>query len=545
MPSATRYAVLLTLPLLLCLPPPARSADDPAATVSPRARRLLSLLREGGTVRLVAFGDSLTAGWGTDGRHVYYRIAADALQYAFPQSRLEVVIHGHPGETTQGALERFEEEVVAARPDLLLVQFGGNDKGYGRRLGAFRQDLGELLRRAQEETEAVVVACLPPIVDPDPDNPWNAAARAVAAAQRVPAADLDRAIRTTDPDCRGPFPYGSHPGSFTHVVMGREVLRAVREALGLPQSLACRVRGGSTLSASRTCDVEVTAASLSDQPLTGTAQLQWQDEVREEPLRLAPRQRDLLPRSLPLPEFTGLAVSFPVRLLSRGDGLGNLEVRWLTLAPAVRADSVADTADPSALTWHPLSPQCFSFGRTLWRGPGDLSARFAVAVLPDRLRFLIEVADDDLSAATGSDPSQGDSAELYLDLRPDADQGKPVYSRQVVALQVSPPTAAGPSRWQPMQELPPELRALAVDCQATREGYRVQVDLPLSVLKATRGETWEGLGFDVGVNDADAGGQRKSQLMWTGYPDNYLNPGYLAGLYTREVPTGAVRQTLR
>jgi hypothetical protein len=68
---------------------------------------------------------------------------------------------------------------------------------------------------------------------------------------------------------------------------------------------------------------------------------------------------------------------------------------------------------------------------------------------------------------------------------------------------------------------------------------------PMTAVTALRGAAWPGLGFDVGVNDADFGGIRKSQKMWTGFPDNYLNPGYLGGLYLDKLPPNAMRQTLR
>ncbi len=519
---------------------------DRGAVMRQRGHDLIARLQRGEPVRLMAFGDSLTAGWGTDGRHVYCRIVADTLQYAFPESRIEFVTHGHPGETTEGALRRFDEEVKAARPDLLLVQFGGNDKGWGRAVGAFDKDLGKLLRRSSDDTGALVIACLPPIVHPNPDNAWNQTARSVAAREAIPAADLDRAIRQGDGDSRGPFPYESHPDSFTHVIMAREVLRAFWEAVGLTPAFACQLAKGSRLSGQSGYDLEAEITSVSDKPLECAVRMEWEDKPLEKQVRLAPHQSTRLRWKLPLGTFTGQSRAYPIRMLARGGGAGKSDVAWLTVAPAVRADRAPGSPnDTAAVTWHSLPEESLAIGRHRWLGASDLSLRFAVTALADRLRFIIEVTDSDITVASGDDPSQGDCAELYLDLRGDADQGKPVYGPQVIALQITPPAAESAARWRSMQPLPAQLADLAVTCARTPSGYSAQVDLPLAAVTEMRGAAWAGLGFDVGVNDADGGGVRKCQMMWTGFADDFLNPGYLGGLYLDRLPLHATRQTLR
>ena len=59
-----------------------------------------------------------------------------------------------------------------------------------------------------------------------------------------------------------------------------------------------------------------------------------------------------------------------------------------------------------------------------------------------------------------------------------------------------------------------------------------------------RGQDWGGVGLDAGVNDAD-GGTRRTQVMWMGTAENYLNPAYLPGIFPGEVPDGATRRVLR
>ena len=525
--------------------------EQPGAALETQARaaRLRARLEAGESVRVVAFGDSLTAGWGTDGVSVYHRIVADALQYSFPRSTIEPVVHGHPGETTADALRRFGAEVVAEGPHLLLIQFGGNDMGWGRSVGAFRRDLSALLARALRDTSALVIACLPPISDPDPANVWSETARAVAAQSALPAADLDRAIRAGDADARDPFPYGSHPGGFTHLIMAREVLRALQDALGVEPTVACRFVTGPRLRIEPAFAVEADIWSLADGPADCDLRIECEGAAVDDTARIEPGQATRISRALPIaPQpVAGRSWGLPVRLLARGGGgFGGVDVACLVTAPAIAADVAANGEEPAALTWHDLSADALTIGRHAWLGPEDLSARFAVAALPDRLRFIVEVTDDSVATATLDDPSQGDSVELYLDLRPDADQGKPVYMPGVLALQIIPADPAdGPSPWRSMDPLPEDLRAITVECAPTATGYAARIDLPLAPVLARRGEEWPGLGFDIGINDADFGGIRTVQMMWAGTGDNYLSPAHLAGLYAGELPAGAVRQTLQ
>lgn len=513
-----------------------------------RGKDLNARLLRGAEITAVAFGDSLTDGMGTDGRHSFPRLFGDCLAYRYPHSRLRWVIHGHPGATTADALARVEAEVLQEKPDLVLVQFGGNDKGWGRALRDFRADYGRLLTQVATQTEALVIACLNPIVEENPDNAWSATAREVAAGLGLPAADLDAAIRRGDHDFRGAFPWGSHPGDFTHVIMAREVLRAFDEATGVVPAFTCGLVTGSQLSAAPTYEVRARLRNLTEAPLDCTARLDYPDRQHDQEVALRPGGSETLRVGMPLqPPAPGRSYSVPVHLWARNEGYGSFDAAWLAVAPAIGAIPADAAGKPTApVAWQRLGAEALMFGRHLWLGLTDLSARFCVLALPDRLRFDVQVSDDDLTLADLNDPSRGDSVELYLDLRGDRDQGKPVYSEDVLLLQILAPAAPdGPAQWKGMHDLPPDLADLSVTTQRTPDGYRVQVEVPLAPIEARRGRNWGGLGFDVGVNDADFGGSRKAQMMWAGMPDNYLNAAYLAGLYRDPIPEGATRRTLR
>jgi lysophospholipase L1-like esterase len=72
---------------------------------------------------LVAFGDSTTAPRGK------LEIYADLLhkELSFEGKEVAVINAGVPGNTTTMAAKRFEKDVLAAKPDVVIVQFGIND----------------------------------------------------------------------------------------------------------------------------------------------------------------------------------------------------------------------------------------------------------------------------------------------------------------------------------------------------------------------------------------------------------------------------------
>jgi len=71
------------------------------------------------TVKIVCFGDSLTACGGEGGRF------SDILQDRFPGH--EFVNKGSGGDTLEDARARLERDVLSERPDVVLIEFGAND----------------------------------------------------------------------------------------------------------------------------------------------------------------------------------------------------------------------------------------------------------------------------------------------------------------------------------------------------------------------------------------------------------------------------------
>src|SRR5690606_34808526 len=69
---------------------------------------------------VITFGDSTTAE--RDGVEVYTTLLARAMP-----GRLRWLNRGVPGNTTEMARERFENDVLRPAPRLVIIQFGIND----------------------------------------------------------------------------------------------------------------------------------------------------------------------------------------------------------------------------------------------------------------------------------------------------------------------------------------------------------------------------------------------------------------------------------
>ena len=93
-------------------------------------------LRSHQPITVVAIGSSSTFGTGaTSPGYSYPSQLADILRQRFPGARIDLVNAGIGGETVTSNLARFQHDVIAHRPDLVIWQVGMND-AFQRRDGA-------------------------------------------------------------------------------------------------------------------------------------------------------------------------------------------------------------------------------------------------------------------------------------------------------------------------------------------------------------------------------------------------------------------------
>jgi len=115
---------------------------------------------------IMAFGDSLTAGFGADTGKSY----PDYLQQELDRRgyRYRVVNAGISGETTTDALARLST-VTALKPAVVIVEFGGNDGLRGLPVSTTMSNLDQIIVELQRSGAAILLAgmTLPPNYGPD------------------------------------------------------------------------------------------------------------------------------------------------------------------------------------------------------------------------------------------------------------------------------------------------------------------------------------------------------------------------------------------
>lgn len=115
---------------------------------------------------IVAFGDSLTAGFGADPGKSY----PDFLQQELDRRgyRYRVVNAGISGETTTDALARLGT-VTALKPAVVIVEFGGNDGLRGLPVSTTTANLDQIVLGLQQSGVRILLAgmTLPPNYGPD------------------------------------------------------------------------------------------------------------------------------------------------------------------------------------------------------------------------------------------------------------------------------------------------------------------------------------------------------------------------------------------
>ncbi len=105
--------------------------------------------------RIVAFGDSLTAGLGVapeDSYPAHLQRRLDAVGY-----RYRVINAGVSGETTAGGLRRVPW-ILQSRPSLVILELGGNDGLRGLNVEETRSNLERIIERLLAEKVPVVLA---------------------------------------------------------------------------------------------------------------------------------------------------------------------------------------------------------------------------------------------------------------------------------------------------------------------------------------------------------------------------------------------------
>lgn len=118
-------------------------------------------LEAGSDATIVAFGDSITAGFAVKrGFPSFWR---EQLQEKFPEAKVEMINSGISGDTSRDGLARLDWSVLSYEPDLVTINFGINDSVFDIDVDEFKANLTKMIRRirAGPDSEILLLSSQP------------------------------------------------------------------------------------------------------------------------------------------------------------------------------------------------------------------------------------------------------------------------------------------------------------------------------------------------------------------------------------------------
>lgn len=105
---------------------------------------------------IMILGDSLSAGYGIQPQQGWVNLLQKRLEQQYPKQH-KVVNASVSGETTSGALARLPKLLQTHRPDLVVIELGGNDGLRGQPPQMIQKNLASLIQQGQKAKAKVIV----------------------------------------------------------------------------------------------------------------------------------------------------------------------------------------------------------------------------------------------------------------------------------------------------------------------------------------------------------------------------------------------------
>lgn len=104
---------------------------------------------------IVVLGDSISAGYGIDVNAGWVNL----LREKFKQQHLDYVISNESisGDTSAGGLARIDQVLAKHKPDIVLLELGGNDGLRGLSPQEMKSNLSEMVRRSRQAGAKVLL----------------------------------------------------------------------------------------------------------------------------------------------------------------------------------------------------------------------------------------------------------------------------------------------------------------------------------------------------------------------------------------------------
>ena len=105
---------------------------------------------------IMIVGDSLSAGYGINPQQGWVNLLQLRLNQQFPKQH-KVVNASVSGETTSGALARLPKLLQVHKPNIVVIELGGNDGLRGQPPQMIQKNLAQLVQQSQRSKAQVIV----------------------------------------------------------------------------------------------------------------------------------------------------------------------------------------------------------------------------------------------------------------------------------------------------------------------------------------------------------------------------------------------------
>jgi len=188
-------------------------------------------LKSGCNVTIVAFGDSITAGYAV--RRGFPSFWKQMLAEKYPEAVVEMINSGISGDTSMDGLARLDWAALSYEPDLITINFGINDCVLGLGLEEFEMNFVEMVRRIRSGPNSeVLLLSSQPLETPPYDRlvqDYYQAVERVAKEMDVGFVDVCgawmRAVRAGTPLGSLILPGLDHPNEAGYRIIADELMR--------------------------------------------------------------------------------------------------------------------------------------------------------------------------------------------------------------------------------------------------------------------------------------------------------------------------------
>jgi lysophospholipase L1-like esterase len=232
--AASLFSVI---PLLACPLPMLSQVPDPGEYMEPLVEKIDGFQPGDPGIYIVFHGHSVPSGYYTGGRvqpfQAYPYMVWEKLSEQFPHAETHVVTTSIGGENAERGAERFTEDVLPQRPDVILIDYALNDRAIGleRAEAAWR----DMIEAALAEDIKILLLTPTPDTREDPDDPTTPLARhseqirELAAEYNVGLVDVyaafaDRLAASPDLELAELMAQANHPNEAGHRIAAGTIL---------------------------------------------------------------------------------------------------------------------------------------------------------------------------------------------------------------------------------------------------------------------------------------------------------------------------------